>query len=148
MRTIESTIEIDAPPERVWEELIDFEEYVEWNPFIPRASGEARVGHRLTIKIEPPGAREFTFTPKVTVVEEPRRLAWLGRVGFPHLFDGRHSFHLEPLADGERTRFRQHEVFGGVLVPLLLREGAIQRGFDAMNAALKRRVERKAPVKA
>ena len=45
----------------------------------------------------------MTFKPRVTVVEPGRRLEWLGTMGIPGLFDGRHSFTLTPLADG-RTR--------------------------------------------
>ncbi|WP_256390596.1 SRPBCC domain-containing protein [Natronoarchaeum rubrum] len=146
MRTIESALEIDAPPEDVWTVLTNFDEYVEWNSFIPRASGDARKGGRLDLKIDPPGAREYTTEPKVTVVEEPHRLVWLSRVGFPHLFDERHSFSLGRADDA--TRFRHHVVFGGVLVPLLLREDAVRRGVDAMSVSLKRRVERRAPVRA
>ncbi|SNZ02470.1 hypothetical protein SAMN06269185_0030 [Natronoarchaeum philippinense] len=152
MRTIESAIEIDARPSVVWNVLTDFESYVEWNSFMPRVSGEARAGSRLDLKIDPPGAREYTSTPKITAVEESRRLVWLGRVGFPHLFDERHTFYLEPIGDDKpidgATRFRHHVVFGGVLVPLLLREDAVRRGVDEMSVALKRRVERRAPVRA
>ncbi|MFC7115470.1 SRPBCC family protein [Natronoarchaeum sp. GCM10025703] len=140
MRTIESAIEIDANPEAVWAELTDFESYDEWNPFIRHAEGEAAVGRRLSIRVDPPGGRGATFSPKVTVVDEPRRLAWLGRFGLPHLFDGRHEFRIDTNDDGSVT-FRQQESFGGVLVPVLLNEGAVQRGFEEMNSALKRRVE-------
>lgn len=146
MRTIESTIRIDADPEDVWAVLTNFEEYVEWNPFVRRAEGAARVGQRLTVRIDPPGARGATFSPTVTVVEEPWRLVWLGRFSIPHLFDGRHEFRIEPRDDGGVT-FRQQETFGGILVPLLLKEGPIQRGFHDMNAALKRRVERTVAVR-
>src|SRR4051794_25262595 len=37
-------IEIQAPPERIWEILTDFGAYPQWNPFMPRLDGEARGG--------------------------------------------------------------------------------------------------------
>jgi hypothetical protein len=113
MRTIETEIEIDAPPSVVWEVITDLESYADWNPFIPKATGEVRVGERLLIRVEPPGSFGGTFRPRVKGVEPERRLVWLGRLGLPHLFDGRHALVLEPL-DGERTRFLQRETFGGL----------------------------------
>jgi hypothetical protein len=82
----------------------------------------------------------MTFHPTVTAVDPERRLAWLGRLLVPGLFDGAHSFTLEPLPD-DRTRLTQSETFRGVLVPWS--GGVLQRteaGFAAMNEALRRRV--------
>src|SRR3954463_4222030 len=62
-----------------------------------------------------PGGKPMTFTPRVTHVEPGRRLAWLGRLGIPGLFDGAHSFTLEPL-DDSHTRLVQSESFTGILV--------------------------------
>jgi hypothetical protein len=84
----------------------------------------------------------MTFRPTITVVEEGKRLEWLGRLVLPGVFDGRHSFLLEDLGDG-LTRLTQAEEFSGVLVPLT---GTIlertQAGFEAMNQALRLRAER------
>ncbi|WP_083862001.1 SRPBCC family protein [Halogeometricum pallidum] len=44
MREIQTEIEIDAPPETVWEQLTDFASYEQWNPHISRVSGELREG--------------------------------------------------------------------------------------------------------
>jgi hypothetical protein len=45
------------------------------------------------------------------------RLRWLGHVLLPGLFDGDHSFAIEPLGD-RRVRVTQQEQFRGMLVPL------------------------------
>ena len=60
----------------------------------------------------------------------------------PGVFDGEHSFTIEPLAEN-RVRFVQREAFKGLLVPLLARslETETQRGFEEMNRALKERAE-------
>lgn len=39
--------------------LTDFDAYPEWNPFIRSIQGNPEVGSRLSIRIEPPGAREM-----------------------------------------------------------------------------------------
>ena len=134
--TIERSVEIAAPITIVWSTLTDTTRYASWNPFIPEFSGELRPGAELQIRISPPGGRAMTFTPTVTAVAEGRRLEWLGRLGIPGIFDGRHSFTLEALAP-TTTRLVQAERFTGCLVPFtrsLLRRTAA--GFEAMNQAL------------
>jgi hypothetical protein len=88
MRELRTEIEIAAPPERVWQVLSDFDAYSEWNPFIRSIVGDAEVGSRLSVRLEPPGARGMTFKPTVRAVAPPRELRWLGRLFVPGLFDG------------------------------------------------------------
>jgi hypothetical protein len=140
MQTISSTIDLDAAPEQVWTVLTDVAAHADWNPFIPHMAGSLEVGRRIDVRIAPPGGRAMTFHPTVTAVEPERRLAWLGRLLVPGLFDGAHSFTLETLPD-DRTRLTQSETFRGVLVPF---SGSVlqrtEAGFAAMNEALRRRV--------
>jgi hypothetical protein len=141
MRELRTQIEIDAPPERVWQVLTDFGAYPNWNPFIRSIEGELLVGARLKVRIEPPGARGMTFRPTVRAVEPTRELRWLGRLFLPRLVDGEHRLALEPLPGG-RSRFIQSERFRGLLVGLLTGTlTATERGFEQMNEALKRRLE-------
>ncbi len=65
-----------------------------------------------------------------------------GRTLIPGLFDGEHSFALEPAAGGF-VRFVHAETFRGLLVPLVARtlRTTTRHGFEAMNRALKTRVE-------
>jgi hypothetical protein len=54
---------------------------------------------------------------------------------------GEHVFQLESVGEG-KTRFTQAERFSGVLVPLFgFFIGRTERGFEAMNQALKARAE-------
>jgi hypothetical protein len=141
MRELRTQIEIDAPPERVWQVLTDFGAYPNWNPFIRSIEGELRVGARLKVRIEPPGARGMTFRPTVRAVEPTRELRWLGRLFLPRLVDGEHRLALEPL-EGGRSTLIQSERFRGLLVGLLTGTlTATERGFEQMNEALKRRLE-------
>jgi hypothetical protein len=141
MRLIETATDIRAPAARIWSILTDFPAYPAWNPFITAAEGELRPGARLRITTAPTGHRPMTFRPVVLVVAPERELRWLGRLLLPGLFDGEHAFGIEQLA--ETCRFLHAERFSGVLVPLF-GEGlfeATRQGFEAMNAALKRRAE-------
>jgi hypothetical protein len=142
MRELRTEIDIDAPPERVWEVLSDFDAYGEWNPFIRKLSGTPRMGERLEVRIEPPGGRGMTFKPTVREATPNHELRWLGRVLVPGLFDGEHTLRVEPRNGG--SRFIQSEQFKGLLVPLF--GGGLDKteeGFRQMNAALKQRAERR-----
>ena len=82
------------------------------------------------------------IAPTVTEIVEGRRFSWLGKLGVKGLFDGHHHFQIEPSADGS-VRFTQSEDFGGILVPLLsnMLDSKTRAGFEAMNSALKVRVQ-------
>jgi hypothetical protein len=142
MKEIHTSIMINASADKVWQVLFDFASYPEWNPFIRQVRGEARVGARLDVKVQPPGGKQMAFRPTVLRADPNRELRWLGRLWVPGLFDGEHSFEIEPL-EGGAVRFVHREQFGGLLVPLLSKmiDRDIRRGFEEMNRALKQRVE-------
>ncbi len=138
---LHTEIEIDAAPDVVWSVLTDLDGYAAWNPFITSAEGTVEVGEKLTNRMEPPGGRAITFRPRVTEVEATSTFEWLGRLGVPGVFDGRHRFELEPTATG--TRLVHGEKMTGLLVRVLRSslDSQTKPGFEAMNAALKTRAE-------
>lgn len=140
---IETTIDIDAAPSRVWQVLTDADRLPEWNPFVRSMAGTLEPGRRIRVELRQPGGKAMTFKPKVLVAEPGAELRWLGRVGLPGVFDGEHQFVLEPLDGGRRTRFIHAEDFRGVMVPFLGKMlDRTKSGFEAMNEALRERVER------
>jgi hypothetical protein len=143
MHEIITSIEIEASPDVVWTTLTDFAAHPEWNPFIRALEGLPRVGERLRVSIHPPNGKGMTFRPKVLSAIPNQELRWLGHFIVPGVFDGEHYFKIEPLDGGDRTRFTQGERFTGVLVPFLRRslERGTRQGFEALNRALKTRVE-------
>jgi hypothetical protein len=70
-------------------------------------------------------------------VDPGRELRWIGKVGFGGIFDGEHSFRIEPLPGG-RSRLIQQETFRGVAVPVMTGwlNSKIKPQFAAMNQAL------------
>jgi hypothetical protein len=140
MRTIEHTVDIQAPAATVWQILTDTDHYDEWNPFMPRLSGRLALGERLTLSVRP-GTRTMTFRPTVLAFEDGTLIRWRGRLGMSGVFDGEHELRLEPSPDGG-TRFVQRETFTGLLVPMMPRVLAdTATGFAAMNVALRDRAE-------
>lgn len=141
-KIITTNLAIDAPVDVVWQALTQLDGYRRWNPFITAAVGNLRIGDRLDLTIQPPGARAMNFQPWVTAVEEHRYIEWLGRLGMPGVFDGRHSFTLTHVATG-RTLLQQSETFSGALIPF---SGSIltrtRAGFKVMNDALAQEASR------
>ena len=142
MKELRTEVEIQASDKRVWQLLTDFASFPQWNPFIRQAKGEAKVGARLEVHLQPSGASGMTFKPIVLKVELNQELRWLGRLLIPGLFDGEHIFTIETL-QANRIRFTQREAFTGLLVPLFARslDTDTRRGFEEMNQALKSRAE-------
>jgi hypothetical protein len=141
VKQLDTSIEIDAPAERVWSILMDFDAYPAWNPFITSIEGEQRVGGKLTASLTQPNGRTSTFKPTVQAFEEGKELTWLGRILIPGIFDGRHTLRVEPRAGG--STFHHREQFTGIISGLLMRfiGESTEAGFHAMNQALKERAE-------
>lgn len=138
---LETSIEIQAEPRKVWAVLSDFSAYPEWNPFVREARGELREGERIVVRMSPPGGKPMQFKPRLLRVEAGSELRWLGHLLVPGLFDGEHFFRLEKTEAG--TRLIHGERFSGILVRPLKKtlDEDIKRGFEEMNAALKRVAE-------
>lgn len=140
MKDISTHITINAPRALVWEVLMDFTKYSEWNPFIVEITGTPEVGQHLDTTMLLHG-KPYKFHPKVKVFTPETELRWIGRFGIPGLFDGEHKFRLQE-SGPERTVFTQAERFTGILVPFF--RGALretEHSFDQLNHALKKRCD-------
>lgn len=134
-------VDIDASKEEVWTVLTDLDGYRDWNPFITEAKGHVAVGESLELLMGSEDERQVTMKPTVISVRPGQTFEWLGHVGVKGIFDGRHRFDVVPRDGG--TRMVHSEEFTGVLVPALsaMLDGRTKAGFEAMNAAIKDRVE-------
>jgi hypothetical protein len=143
MLHIETSIEIAAPPARVWEILTDFAAYPSWNPFVRAIDGDRRPGAKLKVTVQPAGGQPMSFTPRLLVFEEGRELRWKGQLLLPGIFDGEHYLQLAERSPG-RTFVTHGELFNGLLVSFVM-HGSIragtEQGFNDMNEALKQRAE-------
>jgi len=140
-KNIETEIIINTSKNEIWKVLVDLKNHENWNPFMIKSEGEAKVGTRLKNTMKN-GEKEMVFKPKVLVSEINEHFEWLGHLFIPGLFDGRHYFKLETVEAG-KTKLIHGEYFSGLLSSIILksiRENTKQ-GFIAMNEALKRKVE-------
>ncbi len=136
---LRTEIHIPAGPDEVWTHLVDLASYRAWNPFLVEAAGRVAVGERLTIRVRA-GDRATTLRPIVTAVDTGQVFEWLGQLGVPGLFAGRHRFELASTAAG--CRLVHSEQFHGLLVRPLRRslDVSTRAAFEAMNEALAHRV--------
>ncbi len=143
MQQVQTHIDIEAPASLVWAILADFGRYQRWNPLISGVLGQPRTGARIEIKLRSPRGVEFSVRATVVHVREERELRWCERWTLPRLFSSERRFRVEQLPRGG-VRFHHSEQARGIMVPLLAKRRRLlgQSGFDAMNAALKRRAER------
>ena len=139
---IQRDITIHAPAERVWQILIDFARYPDWNPYIRRASGELKSGAQLSVRLQPSGTAPTDLQTTIATLESQRKFCWLGYILIPGLLDAQHCFTITPLGTNT-VRLTQSEAFSGLLIPFLTDslEKETPRGFTDMNQAVKRLAE-------
>ncbi|WP_272151075.1 SRPBCC domain-containing protein [Tenacibaculum aiptasiae] len=136
-KQITTSITINASKEKVWNVLMDFENYLKWNSFIKVISGEIKVGNRIHVELS-----GMTFNPTIKAFDKNLELKWLGSLWFKGLFDGEHKFKLTDNGNGT-TYFEQSENFSGILVPLFSKslDTNTKANFEQMNNELKLRAE-------
>ena len=139
---IDARIEIDAPIERVWKVLTDFERYPEWNPFTVRVDARLELGAAVRMRVNLVGPFVQPQTEYITTLEEDRRVCWTLNQLPTRLLSATRCQWLEPLSP-ERTRYASTDVVTGMLAPLVigLFGAAMQRGFEHTCRTLKARVE-------
>jgi hypothetical protein len=141
-KTITTEIIINAPKEKVWAVLTDFENYKNWNPFMVSSSGKPVTGTKL-VNVMKNKDKLHTFKPVILNAEENKYLDWLGSLLFKGIFDGHHYFKIEDLGNGQ-TKLTQGENFSGMLSGLIMKSIGedTRNNFIKMNNALKDLVEK------
>jgi hypothetical protein len=141
---VNTTIDIGASAQAVWDILTDFAAYGEWNPSM-RIEGTAQAGTRLVVHLAADSGRSTVFKPTVLAAIPGRELRWVGKLGAGGIVDGEHFFVLASDTGGT-TRLTHGEIFSGALVALvkLFDKGNLEKnhnGYDDFNQALKQRAE-------
>jgi carbon monoxide dehydrogenase subunit G len=128
MKRLYTTIDIEAPPDRIWATLSDVEHWSEWTPTVTSIRsldpGPLAVGTRAIV-------RQTKLLPalwQVTEIEEGRSFTWI--MGGPGiLVTARHS--IEGAANGSRATLSLD--FSGPLGTIVAR---LTRGLNARYLAL------------
>jgi len=143
MRELRTEINIAAPLIEVWNIIIDFDNWSQWNP-ISKASGSADLGSKLNITmLDKDGKDSMKYKAIITEFKQPSLFRWRAKMMAGFLFTNDKIFELEEIDTG--TRLIHREEFSGLMVPMFwskLNEGCIPM-FNSMNEALKLLAEKK-----
>ncbi len=136
---VRTTVEIDAPREKVYAVLADLESYPEWNPYHRKVEGKFEEGADLTIHVLRPDGKQVEVPPHMLRIVENEEITWGG--GIHGIFYGEHSFFLEAKSGG-KTLLRHNEDFSGIAIGFAdLPPDVIAEGYHQMNMALKEILE-------
>jgi len=142
MKKIKTEIEINAPVDKVWEVISNFNEWKEWNPIISNATGEAKLGTKLNIAMsDKEGKSSQKYQPVIIKLDEQKSFHWRAKMVSGHLFTNDKIVELKETETG--TLVVHAETFSGLLTPLFwskLNTGVAPM-LDKMNKALKQKVE-------
>ena len=107
-----NTIELETAPERVWDLLVDFDRYHEWNPCVDHAA--AHIGW-LRLRLRRPGKRSVALTGSLVEFRPgPRVISWTGGHPLRGLVSVTYTVAARPAGEG-RTRLEQTVTVGGLL---------------------------------
>lgn len=142
---IRDDIEINAPVDKVWATIIDFENYKNWNSQLFYLGGTVEANGKLHLKLSAEGADPYEFKPKISFWDENKRFAWLAITGLPKVFDGEHFFEFKDLGNGT-TLLINREEYRGILSQIFRQLPMMKtapEGFKKMNLECKNYIESK-----
>jgi len=146
------SVDIAAPMAVVWDVMLDFPAYGQWNPFIVEVMGGVRrveVGQHLGLRVRWKDGTEVTSGECITCVDAPAQRDGRQTAELAYRFTGAlHTLNLVrairtqrlTAKDGATTRYETREGFSGLFrsgVPL----DKVQDGFERHARALKARAE-------
>ncbi|KAJ6478609.1 hypothetical protein C8R47DRAFT_638870 [Mycena vitilis] len=161
--TVADSILIDAPREKVWQILLDFGSYKEWNAFVRNQTVVSEYGHPLADQTPVAGQEMFidpvhlpptmgkpsfmqwhSASVKITAIDhENYRAAWVTGGLMPKWALFAERWQMLTVEDG-KTKYESIEVFSGILAHLVkfLQGKNLDLGVKAMADGLKSYSER------
>lgn len=144
MQTVETQIEIQAPPEKVWSIITDIDQWQDWSPTINASSGTAAVGSTVSITMmsKEAGKDGPKYNPQIIQMDEPNYFHWRAHMMAGFIFTNDKIIELEKTESG--TKVTHKETFKGLMAAAM--KGQMEKGvppmLNMMNDALKEKAER------
>ena len=138
------TVDIDAPQSFVWDVLLDYPSYPEWNPYTVRVESTCRLGDPVDLYLPDPGKPGELLHQRewICVVDPPHQFAY-EMLPTPEIdVHARRDQYVEATT-AETSRYWTTDVFDGPLAAFVMEHSGewVQKGFDAVAIALKTRAE-------
>jgi coenzyme Q-binding protein COQ10 len=133
------SIVINAPVEKVFRIVTDYERYAEFLPEVKRVSTSGRSNNRVKVHYEVEVIKRIKYTLEMNE-EPPHRVSWSFVEG-ELMRDNHGSWSLEP-ASGEATQATYSiEMALGPLVPKAIVKALVETSLPKMLDAFKKRAE-------
>lgn len=133
---------INAPAELVWEVLVDFPAYGEWNDFCPSIEAELVLGSPVKMQVDL-GMGLQEQVEYITCIEAPRRITWSMENKPEDPVHADRSQIVEPI-DEQRCTYVTYDEFSGAAVDAMVEAmgGAVEAGFNRCAQGVKAQAER------
>lgn len=133
------TIVINAPVEKVFDVITQYDRYPEFLPEVKEVRAANRQGNTLELHYKVDVMKTIRYSIRVTE-ERPRRMAWTFIEG-EMMKDNKGSWVLEPEGEGKTRATYNVEMALGLLVPKAVVNALVDTSLPKMLEAFKRRAE-------
>ncbi|MEO6470915.1 MAG: SRPBCC domain-containing protein [Aeromicrobium sp.] len=137
------TVEIEAPAAFVWDVLVDYERYPEWNPYTIAVETTLELDDRIDLTLPQVDGSDSTFVNRefIRIVDPPRHL----RYDTGEEMVGIHGMRDQWITElgPDRCSYYTTDTLSGELADLVMETTGdwIKAGFDSVAIALKARSE-------
>lgn len=137
------TVEIAAPAAFVWDVLVDYPSYPQWNPYTVEVRTTLEIGDPIDLTLPAVDGSGSTFVNRefIRVVDPPHHLRYDTADEIPGVFGARDQW-ITVLGPG-RCAYSTTDTLSGEHADLVMETTSawIKAGFDAVAHALKARAE-------
>jgi coenzyme Q-binding protein COQ10 len=133
------SIVINAPPDKVFDIITDYEKYPQFVSEVKKVTTSERQGNSVKLNYEISLVKTLRYTIRVTE-ERPRKMSWTFVEG-DVMKTNTGSWVLEPEGEGKTRATYTVEVTVGPLVPKAIINGLVDQSLPKMMDAFKRRAE-------
>ena len=135
------SVTIDAPADRVFDIIVDYDRYAEFLPEVKEAKSSGRRNNEVDVHYGIDLVKRIHYTLHM-VEERPRSVRW-SFVRGELMRDNKGSWTLEPTPDGKTRATYTIEVGVGPLVPRSIVNALVDQSLPKMLEAFKKRAEKR-----